>query len=134
MDGSTGSERVFVARVSAVLFVLGLLVPFFMVFVGGALKIHDGGAGVAFGFFSVSEVLAVILGGVGWRHASGKTGSVGGVAAICLALAFGTLRCNARYCAVVAAGSGLSEDVTFSAACGISRCPAVGGCLRHSLH
>ena len=95
MDGSTGSERVFVARVSAVLFVLGLLVPFFMVFVGGALKIHKRRGRCRFWLFSVSEVLAVILGGVGWRHASGKTGSVGGVAAICLALAFGTLRATA---------------------------------------
>jgi hypothetical protein len=106
MTGSHGGDRLFLARISAVLFVLGLLIPPVIVVIGQALIAHDPGqsAGAAAAiFFSVSEVLAVILGAVGWGHASGKIGLFGGVAAIGLYVSLVILRCRAVESAVVRA-------------------------------
>jgi len=96
MSESDGSDRLLLARISAVCFVLGLFVPIVIAFVGNDLmRAPNGGGAAAAIFFFVSESLALILGAVGWRHASGKTGLVGGVAAICLFVLLVIVRCRA---------------------------------------
>jgi hypothetical protein len=96
MHDSKGSRRLIIARISLVLFILGVLTPLLTalailrsqkliyvntVGVGNSarpLQGLDAAIVLAIGIGFLCELLAFLLGIFGWRHVSGKIGLIGG--------------------------------------------------------
>jgi hypothetical protein len=89
MDNANDTDRALIARCALWLFIAGLLVPFaiaaLIVTFSGTPAAADTAAPLALGFGLVCELLALVLGIVGRRYVSGKTGMIGGAATLVLA-------------------------------------------------
>ncbi|MGA2033217.1 MAG: hypothetical protein ABSG68_13245 [Thermoguttaceae bacterium] len=90
MDNVNDTDRAFIARCALGLFIAGLLVPFLIevmiVTFSGSHAATDTAAPLALGFGLICEVLAFVLGIVGRRYASGKTGMIGGATTLVMVL------------------------------------------------
>ena len=76
------SERVFVARCSLVLFIVGLLVPFAIARLGAFLDYPAWAPILAFACSLIAEIVGVIFGIIGRRYLSGKVGMIGSAVAV----------------------------------------------------
>ena len=95
MNESNDNDRLFIAKCALILFIMGLLGPFLIaMFIVALSPIWTGMAGpraaetaapLAVGFGFLCEVLALVLGIVGRRHASGKIGIFGGLIVLIMA-------------------------------------------------
>ena len=93
MNDATDKDRLFIAKCSLVLFIVGLLVPFIILVILDfretelASETKQNIQNLAFGFCAIAEVLAVVLGFAGQRHLSGKIGMFGPIVVFVLVIA-----------------------------------------------
>ena len=93
MNDANENDRLFVARCSLVLFLSGVLVPLVTLIILDlretelAPETEQNVEHLAFAFYAIANVLAVVLGFVGQRHLSGKIGMFGPIIVFVLAMA-----------------------------------------------
>jgi hypothetical protein len=91
MNDTVSRDRLIIARLALVLFIIGLLVPLLIAALNVALSRQGGAAAEtaglrAIGFGFVCEILALVLGIIGRRHVSWKVGMMGGGVTLGLAV------------------------------------------------
>ena len=96
MNDANDKDRLFIARCSLVLFIAGLLVPFIILVILAlrearlSREAEQTATLLAFGFYAIAHVLAVVLGFLGQRHLSGRIGMFGPIIVFVLAFAVST--------------------------------------------